>query len=189
MNVISLIARAISLFTPYLDVDDPDQLEEFDQDTVEDVREAVYGNQIGLKINVEDSDLNYVMALEDDKLWIDNPRREFSASKDYTILGRVIGVVGEDNDWDYIDVFRVTGTVLGDESMSTIRTAISELIGMIDGFEKQVPVPNFSEIDIEDMSDEVSENKSMHTVKIDIEDKDMSVEGPAVIIDPIAVYW
>ncbi|SDM46742.1 hypothetical protein SAMN04487949_1762 [Halogranum gelatinilyticum] len=189
MNVISLVTRSISLLTPYLDVDDPEKLENINQDTVEEVRDAVYGNQIGLKVDVSDSDLNYVMALDDDKLWIDNPRREFSGSKEYTVLGRVIGVVGEDNDWDYIDVFRVTSTVLGDESMSTIREVISDLIELVDGFDKEVPVPNFSEMDIENMSEEVDENKSMHTIKIDIEDKDMSVEGPAVIVDPIAVYW
>lgn len=189
INVISLIARSISLFTPYLDVEDSEQLEKLSQENIEEVREAVYGNQVGLKIEVDDSNLNYVAALEEDKLWIDNPRREFSGSKEYTVLGRVVGVVGENNDWDYIDVFRVTGTVLGTESMSTIRELISDLIEMIDGFEKEVPVPNFSEMDLEEMSEEIPEEKAMQKVKINIEDKDMSVEGPVVIIDPIAVYW
>lgn len=189
MNVISLITRSISLFTPYLDFDNPENIENFDQETVEDVREAVYGNQIGLKVDVLDSDINYVMALDEDNLWIDNPRREFSESKDYTVLGRVIGVVGENEDWDYIDVFRVTGTVLGEDSMSTIRNVISDFIRMIDGFEKEVPIPDFSEMDVEDISQDTPENFSRHTVDIDIDDKDMSVEGPAIIVDPIAVYW
>jgi len=39
------------------------------------------------------------------------------------------------------------------------------------------------------MSEGVPENESVDKVKINIDDKDMSVEGPAVIIDPIAVYW
>lgn len=185
MNIISLLFRGFSLLRAE-GRGNGDEMPDIDQQKIEEVRQAVYGNQIGLKFDIND-DFKYVMSLDEENLWVENPRREFTSSRDYTVLGRVVDRVPDDEQWDYIDIFRATGTVLETESMDSIRGSIYSFVDVLDGFEREIPIPSFGTVDFEAVSKE--EGLDEEKIRINIKDKEMSVDGPAIIVDPIAIYW
>lgn len=174
INVVSLFSR-IDAF-------------DVDSETVSEVREGMYGEQLGLEISNNDG-VNYVMSLQNKNLWTDDPRREFSGSRRYTVLGRVVGVVGENEEWDYIDLLRVSNSVLDRESMNSIRGTIDDFVELIDSFEVDVPLPNLEDVDVEDLQAGREPPTSESTLQLNVKDKRISVEGPAVVIEPIAIYW
>ena len=174
INVVSLFSRIDSF--------------DVDSETVTEVREGMYGEQLGLEISNNDG-VNYAMSLQNKNLWTDDPRREFSGSRRYTVLGRIVGVIGEEDEWDYIDLFRVSNTVLDKESMDSIRGTIDDFVDLIDSFEIDVPLPNLEEMDVEDLQAGREPPTSESTFQLNVKDKRISVEGPAIVIEPIAIYW
>ena len=64
---------------------------------IEDLQKVVFGNQIGVEFDVAD-DVAYVASINEGDLWVDDPRREFAASREYTVLGRVVGQIPEDDE-------------------------------------------------------------------------------------------
>lgn len=174
INVVSLFSRIDSF--------------DVDSETVTEVREGMYGEQLGLEISNNDG-VNYAMSLQNKNLWTDDPRREFSDSRRYTVLGRIVGVIGEEDEWDYIDLFRVSNTVLDKESMDSIRGTIDDFVDLIDSFEIDVPLPNLEEMDVEDLQAGREPPTSESTFQLNVKDKRISVEGPAIVIEPIAIYW
>jgi hypothetical protein len=174
INVVSLFSRIDSF--------------DVDSETVTEVREGMYGEQLGLEISNNDG-VNYVMSLQNKNLWTDDPRREFSGSRRYTVLGRIVGVVGEEDEWDYIDLLRVSNTVLDKESMDSIRGTIDDFVDLIDSFEIDVPLPNLEGMDVEDLQAGREPPTSESTLQLNVKDKRIAVEGPAIVIEPIAIYW
>ncbi|MCF2206864.1 hypothetical protein KI372_01705 [Halobacterium salinarum] len=161
---------------------------DINSETITEVREGMYGEQLGLEISNND-EVSYVMSLQNKNLWTDDPRREFSGSRRYTVLGRVVGVIGEEDEWDYIDLLRVSNTVLDKESMASIRGTIDDFVDLIDSFETDVPLPNLEGIDVEDLQAGREPPTSESTLQLNVKDKRISVEGPAIVIEPIAIYW
>jgi hypothetical protein len=175
LNVASLFAR----------------IDEFDinKDRIEEAREAIYGKQIGMVTDVPDDDWNYAMSVKKGNLWVDDPQREFLGSRRYTVFGRVETIVPPNNRWDYIDILQIAGTIVSKDSLNSVRTLINEFVDLIDGYEQEIPLPQLDEVSIDDLSENNEPPTRDSTISIDIEDKNISVEGEAMVINPIAVYW
>jgi hypothetical protein len=159
------------------------------KENIEQAREAIYGKQIGMVTDVPDDDWNYAMSVERKNLWVDDPQREFLGSRRYTVFGRVEAIVPPNDQWDYIDILQIAGTIVSKDSLNSVRTLVDEFVELIDGYQQEVPLPQLGEISIDDLSENNEPPTRNSTISIDIEDKDISVEGRAVVIKPIAVYW
>lgn len=175
LNVASLSTRIKSL--------------DLDEEQVSSARDAIYGKQIGMVVDVPDDEWGYAMSIERKNLWIDDPQREFLGSREYTVLGRIEEVIPPNTNWDYLDIMRIAGTVLSKDSLDSFRTVIQEFIEMVDGFEAEAPLPNLRGLTIGDMQEMDSPPTRDSKISVNIEDKEISIEGKALIINPIAVYW
>ncbi len=166
------------------------KIDSFDLDpkTVEDAKENIYGGQLGLELS-NDDDVTYVMSLEEKNLWTDDPRREFSGSRDYSVIGRVIGVIGENEEWDYVELLRVSDTVLDADSMGSIRGTIDDFVNMIDSFDIDIPLPDLENADMDDLQSGDKPPTTNSNLQFNVKDKRISVEGPAIIVEPVAIYW
>ena len=160
-----------------------------DESQVRDARESIYGEEVGLVVETSEGDYSYAMSMAKENLWIDDPRREFLGTRSYTVLGRVEEIVPPNKEWDYIDLLRVAGTVLSENSIDSIRELGNQLVDLIDGFEQEVPFPDLGNVSPEDLQSDGDPPTKQSSIKLDIEDKALSVEGVAVIIQPIAIYW
>jgi hypothetical protein len=162
---------------------------DMDENQIQDARESIYGEEIGLVVETSEGDYSYAMSMDKENLWIDDPRREFLGTRSYTVLGRVEEIVPPNKEWDYIDLLRVAGTVLSDDSIDSIREVGSQFVDLLDGFEQEVPFPDLGNASPEDLQGNGEPPTKQSSIKVDIEDKALSVEGVAVIIQPIAIYW
>lgn len=157
-------------------------------ESIEEVLDGVYGGKIGVEF-IGEGDLTYVAEIDEENLWVEDPRRVFADSREYTVLARVVGSVSEADEWDYIDLLRVGGTVLDTNSVSSVRQVVQEFISLVNGYEQDVPLPNLENTDLEQLSNEEDVDTEPSSIKIEIENKKISVEGPALVVDPIAIYW
>lgn len=174
LNVASLFARVDEL--------------DINKDKIEEARKAIYGKQIGMVLDAED-DWGYAMSIEKKNLWIDDPQREFLGTHPYTVLGRVEEIIPPGKNWDYLDILRIAGTIISDDSLDSIRTVGEEFIEMIDGFEQDIPLPNLKGVTMEEMQSLENPPTRDSKISINIKDKNISIEGKALIVNPIAVYW
>ena len=101
----------------------------------------------------------------------------------------MLRLIEKSEEWDYIDLLRVAGTVLSENSIDSIRELGNQLVDLIDGFEQEVPFPDLGNVSPEDLQNDGDPPTKQSSIKLDIEDKALSVEGVAVIIQPIAIYW
>ena len=182
-NVLSLVSRT-EVLQEYADQDEDMDISEM----IEDLQKVVFGNQIGVEFDVAD-DVAYVASINEGDFWVDDPRREFAASREYTVLGRVVGQIPEDDEWDYIDIFRIGATVLDSDSMGTIRGVVADFIDIVDNYSKSVPLPDLENATSEDIEGEEELPQEDSPIRISVENKKIYVEGPGLIIDPIAIYW
>jgi hypothetical protein len=165
---------------PGVDVEDGD---------IEKARESIYGDQIGLMLDTEDDDYSYAMSLDKSGIWVDDPKREFLGTRKYTVLGRIEEVIPPNSEWDYIDLLRVAGTVLSEDSVQSVREIANQFVDIIDGFEQEIELPDLNDVSMQDLQGQSSAPTKQSTLSIDIADKKISVDGKAIIIQPIAIYW
>lgn len=182
-NVLSLISRT-EVLQEYVDQDEDMDI----SGIIDDLQDVVFGDQIGVEFDVAD-DVAYVASINEGDLWVDDPRREFAASREYTVLGRVVGRIPEDDEWDYIDIFRISATVLDGDSMGTIRGVVANFIDIVDNYSKNVPLPDLENATSEDIEGDEELSQQDSAIRLSVEDKKIYVEGPGLIIDPIAIYW
>lgn len=177
--------RMLNVASVFADISGVD----IDKDQVQDARESIYGEEIGLVVETSKRDYSYAMSMNKDSLWIDDPRREFLGTRSYTVLGRVEEIVPPNKEWDYIDLLRVAGTVLSEDSIDSFRELGSEFVDLLDGFEQDIPLPDLGGVSVEDLQGNNEPPTKQSTISVDLEDKALSVGGVAVIIQPIAIYW
>ncbi|AOW79355.1 hypothetical protein HTSR_0148 [Halodesulfurarchaeum formicicum] len=175
LNVVSLFARI-------------DQFD-IDEQQILEAKKAIYGKQIGMMVDVEEDDWSYAMSIERKNLWVDDPQREFLGARPYSVLGRVEEIVPPKKEWDFLDILRIAGTIFSDDTLDSVRTVGRNFIGTIDGYEQEVPFPSLRGLSVQDMQEMDEPPTRDRTISVDIKDKEISVEGTALIIDPIAVYW
>ena len=128
-------------------------------------KNVLHGERIGLRVDSEEFDYPVVMSIELDSLWTD-PKREFFSTKNYTVVGRVDQVIAQSK-WDYIDLLQIMGEVFSSESLDEFRDVLMDVA--------------------EDMEEQDSDEE--FDIDLDIDRSDYVVEGPAIVVDPIAIHW
>lgn len=176
------IYRLLSILEYLFTVADDEQAEEFTK-----AREMAYGGKIGMKIQFENSMSSFAMLMEEENLWVDH-QRELMQEHEYVVLGRVRETLGGNEKWDYADILRLGSTIVSENTMETGREMISELISSIGDFRQTVDVPDFAGATIEDFQNE-DFDQTKSTIELDIDDEELVLDGPAFVIQPVAVYW
>jgi hypothetical protein len=174
--------RLVSILEYFYTVTDDEQAEQFTQ-----AREVAYGGKIGMKIQFEDSISSFAMLMEEENLWVDH-QRELMQEHEYVVLGRVREIIDGDEKWDYADILRLGSTIVSEKTMETGREMISEFISSIGDFRQTVDVPDFAGATMEDFQNEDFE-QTESTIELDIDDEELVLDGPAFVIQPVAVYW
>jgi len=139
---------------------------ENDQNVFDLWKEILHGDYLGLKLTNTEFKYPVVMSISLDSLWID-PSRDFYSNKDYTVVGRVNEVLSSRKKWDFVDLLELMGDVFVEDSVEEFREVLMQVV--------------------EDMNTETEDDA--FDIDIDIDKSDYVVEGPVIVIDPIAIYW
>ena len=73
--------------------------------------------------------------------------------------------------------------------METIRGVVADFIDIVDNYSKSVPLPDLENATSEDIEGEEELPQEDSPIRLSVEDKKIYVEGPGLVIDPIAIYW
>lgn len=132
---------------------------------VQQFYQLLYGGWVGLELTPNTGDHNFGLAINEELATVDC-YREFRGLNEYTVLARVQDQVQEGEKWDLVEALRVIAGISPDVEIEQFR---AEIIGRI-----------LREIDDQD-------NDGFQLPELD-PDK-MFVDGPATILNPIALYW
>ncbi|MCU4744297.1 DUF6414 family protein [Natronoglomus mannanivorans] len=154
----------------------------------------LYGGKIPLVLQPKDGErYNYIMTVDKSNIWVDE-LQEFLGGNNYTVVGRLKGRVSENQEWDSVGVLRTADTVFTDGFIGFLRyQMVSESDELRDiGIEEVI-----SELDEETMEKiDWDDNELMRNMKdieengvFDVDPSELTVSGPALLIDPIAIYW
>jgi len=132
---------------------------------VQQFYQLLYGGWVGLELTPNTGNHNFGLAINEELSTVDC-YREFRGLNEYTVLARVQDQVQEDERWDLVEALRVIAGISPDVEIEQIR---AELIGRI-----------LKEIDEQD-------NDGFELPELD--PNEMFVNGPATILNPIALYW
>lgn len=128
-------------------------------------KEILHGEQIGLRVEPENFRYPIIMSIGVENLWV-NPEREFLGAKQYTVVARLSQTISGEETWDFIDLLRIAGSVFSEESVDSLRDALTE-IG-----------DNLAKVDEDGFQFDV-----------EISRDDYVVDEPAIVVDPVAIYW
>jgi len=131
-------------------------------------KDILHGDHLGMMITNDSFSYPVVMSINRGSLWID-PKRDFYSDKKYTVVGRVNKVVSRDNKWDFIDLLGLMSDIFTDDSVEQFRNILRETA--------------------DKMKTNNSSNSEQFELDFNIERSDYVVDGPAIVIDPIAIYW
>lgn len=174
--------RLISIVEYLLRISNDEQAEQFTQ-----LRKMAYDGKVGMKIQFEDSMYSFGMLMQEENLWVDH-QRELMREYEYITLGRVRETISGNESWDYADILRLGSTIVSESTMKNGRELISEMISSIGDFRQTVDVPDFAGATMEDFEEE-DFDQTESTVELDIDDEELVLNGPAFVIEPVAVYW
>ncbi|MDS0475269.1 hypothetical protein [Natrinema sp. 1APR25-10V2] len=161
MTATSSIPTGNSFFTSLLE-------SQSDKGEFENVIDLVYNGRVGMKVVPEDTSDRFGLVINEKDTWID-PQQEFNTANQYTILGRVQEQVPENEVWDLLEIFRVLSSVSTNEEVMDLRI---EIIGKL--MQKL---------------EESAEDSDTASIIPEIDPDDFIIDGPATIINPIAIYW
>lgn len=183
-DAIYRVLKIISMFS------DIAQIEE--QENIKRAEELLYEKGIGVSIKVDDSRFAYAGTLKPENLWIDQ-ERAFLGEKEYTVLGRVYTDFGSDEAWDYLDLVKIVDSIFEDETMDDLRTLASDVIEAIGGAESEYERPDISTADINNIEDirdiNTLADSAKSKIQFSVDDREIAIDGPGIVIDPIAIYW
>jgi|GEM_PF-2619998 len=129
-------------------------------------REVLHGERISLKMELDNFRYPVLMSVVVDDLWTTTPEREFIGAHDHTVVGRVSHVTTGQTNWDFIELLRIMGSIFSESSVNELRDV---LMGLIEELE--------------------NENESGIKFDVQADSDDLVVGEPAVVINPIAIYW
>lgn len=130
-------------------------------------KDILHGEQISLKINPLNHSYPILMSVQTEDLWI-RPEREFAGDRKFSVVGRVSQMLTSRSKWDFIDLLQIMDGTFTEESVDSFRDIFTSVSEEINNKEEQDE--NF-EIDA------------------DMDRDEFVVEGPAILIKPIAIYW
>jgi hypothetical protein len=179
------IYRILTLFNTYSEIMDIDNQEQIHQ-----AYDLLYSDAVGVSLEIDESQFSFGMRFNPDKLWVDKTQA-FLGSKKYVVFGRVSKTFGGDERWDYLHVAEMIDSVLDDDTMSELRNWASKMIDVVGAAEEDMEVPDVSSTHIEGFSDleRIGEATTNASFGLDIENKEIALEGPGFVIYPIAIYW
>jgi len=179
------IYRILTLFNAYSEIMDVDHEEQIQQ-----AYDLLYSDAVGISLEVENSRFSFGMRFNPDNLWVEQTQA-FLGSDRYVVLGRVSKTFGGSETWDYLHAAEIIDSILNDETMTELRNWASQMIDTIGEAEGDMEVPDVSSTHIEAFSDleRVGEATTNAPFGLDIEDKEIALEGPGFVIYPIAIYW
>jgi len=180
------IYRLLSVFSIITDLDAVDNSGR-KSDEMEEFRELIYGDQIGLGLEVEGSMSSFGMSLERNNLWVDE-NREFLGSREYVAVGRVRETFGRNQKWDYADIMRLTGTVTSDDTMDNIREFASQFAESLSDFTQEYEQPDLEDVDLDEIPNEEYDSEES-IFELELGDNELALEGPGHVIYPVAIYW
>ena len=167
-------------------------LEYTGEDSVEEIREAreiAYDDKIGFSIDVPETTYEFGMVLGTENLWVNS--REMMQNYEYTIFGRVRMTLPKGEKWDYMDIMRLASVILDDDTMTKARNTITKFLEGISNMSPSVDWPDLedaSEKGLDEFEDEQIDTFSS-AIGVEIDQDDLSLEGPGFVIEPIAIYW
>jgi len=177
--------RILTLLDTYSEIMDIDNQEQIHQ-----AYELLYSDAIGISVDVDDSRFSFGMRFDPNKLWIERSQA-FLGTKRYIVLGRVSDTFGGGETWDYLNIAEMIDSVLADETMEEIRDLISTVINAIGSAEEDMELPDVSSASIDAFSDleNIGNATTNAPFRLDIDDKEIALDGPGFVIYPIAIYW
>ena len=153
----------------------------------EEVQEVLYSGELGMKLEIPDIKHSFVMGLDREYLWVDD-KREFLDTREYTVFGRVRETIDENEKWDYPYLMRLGDSVTSDETMENIRELVSGIASSLGDFSGSYTSANMNGVSYEELKNTEYDLQESEFV-LDIEDNEISVDGPGYVIYPIAIYW
>jgi len=179
------IYRILTLINTYSEIMDIDN-----QEQIQQAYDLLYSDAVGISLEIDKSQFSFGMRFSPDKLWVDQ-NQAFLGNKKYVVFGRVSKTFGSDETWDYLHVAEIIDSVLNDETMSELRNWASQMIDVIGAAEEDMEVPDISSTHIEAFSDleRIGEATTNAPFGLDIEDKEIALDGPGFVMYPIAIYW
>jgi hypothetical protein len=179
------IYRVLTLINAYSELMEVDNKEQIQQ-----AHELLYSDNVGVSVEVEDSSFSFGMRFDPSKLWIDQTHA-FLGNKNHVILGRVSETIGGDETWDYLHIAELIDSVLADETMAELRDVASQIIDAIGSAEEDMELPDISSVNVEAFGDfeRMGEATKQSPFRLDIEDKEIAIDGPGFVVYPIAIYW
>lgn len=112
--------RILGIVSLLEDEDTDHRFSSFNQMKFEESRKQLYNGRIGLKADPVDGEKIVGMVVNEEHLWVD-ARREFLGPQEYTVLGRKIHSLSSDDEWNFLDLFRVLSEGSGKDDLSEIR--------------------------------------------------------------------
>ena len=79
--------------------------------------------------------------------------------------------------------------MLDSDSMETIRDVVVDFIGIVDNYSTKIPLPDLASATSEEIEGNENVPQQEPAIRLNVEDKRIYVDGPGLIIDPIAIYW
>lgn len=179
------IYRILTLINTYSEIMEIDNKEQIKQ-----AYNLLYSDAIGVSVEDDDSRFSYGMRIKPEKLWIDRTQA-FLGNKQHIVLGRVSTTLGGDETWDYLNIAEVVDSILADETMDELRDLAGQFIDAIGSAEEDMEVPDISSTDVDAFDDlERMGNVTRESpFRLDVEDKEIALEGPGFVVYPIAIYW
>jgi len=183
-DAIYRLLKGISMIGDIIDLDDMEQ--------IRTAEELLYKKGVGVSIKSDETHSSCAATLNPEKLWIDE-ERAFLTEKEYTVFGRVYDTFSGDESWDYLDIIKIADTIIADETMSDLRDAVNNYITTLDQTSEDYERPDLGDFSpdgfrqleqIEDLQDSVES-----TFELSVDEREIAIDGPGVVIDPIAIYW
>jgi hypothetical protein len=166
------------------------ELFEEQEGQVQQAYDLLYGDSVGISLEVEDSRFSYGMRLKPEKLWIDQTQA-FLGTKKYSVYGRIYDTIGGDDKWDYLNIVEVIDSILDDDTMNEVREVGSQFIRALGEAQQDVELPDVASAGVERFEDleDLGETTKKSSFSLDVEDREIALEGPGFVIYPIAIYW
>ena len=161
--------------------------EEDDLSQIEQMRELLYANQVGLSLEVENTTASFGMSLSLDNLWVDE-NREFLGRREYVVVGRVRETFGRNQKWDYADIMRLASTITTDDTMNEIRQLASDFVESIGNFSQEYERPDIDDASFEELSEQDYDVEES-LFELEMGDNEIALQGPGHVIHPVAIYW
>lgn len=181
------IYRFLKTFNLYGDIVDDENAEKISK-----AEELLYSRGIGVSIDTDDSNFKYAATLKPDSLWIEE-ERAFLDKKEFTVLARIYDTFDGDEYWDYIDIVKMIDTMIDDNTMNELRDFAAAFIEMIGQASEEFERPAIEEMEVDQFSQLQKIQETASTVTSDfelsIDEKELSLQGPGVVVSPIAIYW